>query len=148
MARTSARERFIEEFLVDRDARAAGLRAGVAKVVLKKTVSAWMRDPAVLAEIDLRTDALDPTKMIQPQRVIAGFQDIVASRFASHSAKNAALRELAKLARMYPEDNKKPGADDERKRPAVMLMPADVPQENWEQSAMESQKRLKQDVRE
>lgn len=147
MARKSVRDRFIEEYLLDRDGIAAALRAGVAKAQARRQVKRWLIDPEVIAEIDAATAMLNPDTMVSPQWVIANFQTIASSPFSSDTAKISALRELAKISKMYPEDKRK-SEDDEPRKTNVLLMPADVPAEEWERQAMESQSRLKREVRE
>lgn len=148
MARLSAEQKFIEEFLIDRDAYAAARRAGVAKVSMKATVKKWMADKDIRDEIERRTLDLKAEDMIKPQWVIAKFQEIVASRYSSSSEKNTALRELAKIAKMYPETGGKKGDDDEEgKRSNVLMVPGDASLDNWERAAMKQQKALKEDVK-
>lgn len=147
MARMSAEQKFIEEYLIDRDPVEAARRAGVAKVSVKATAKKWMLDKDIRAEIDRRTLALNAEDMIKPQWVIAKFQEIASSRFSSSSEKNTALRELAKLARMYPETGKKGGDDDDERRPSLLMVPGDASLDNWEQAAMKQQRALKDDVR-
>lgn len=147
MARMTLTEQFIQEFLVDRDPLEAARRVGVAQVSRKATVRKWMADPKVRSEIDRRTLEMDPATMIKPQWVIAKFQEIAASRFASESAKNTALTNLAKLAKMYPKESGG-SDDDEPRRRGVLLVPADAASlDDWERVSMRSQERLKQDVR-
>jgi hypothetical protein len=136
-------ERFIDEFLVDRDAHAAALRVGVSRITVKRQVQVWMADEHILQEIKRRTDESDLKDMITPQRIIAGWIDIAFDKNATHAARNTALRELAEIYDMYPED-KDPGDDNVR---GVMLVPFGTTQEEWEKMAIKSQRKLKEDVR-
>jgi hypothetical protein len=144
MARATLEEKFIAEFLIDRDPIAAALRAGVARVTVKSQTRKWLRDPSVIARIDAETMKLKAEDMIKPQWVIAKFQEVASSRFSSPSAKTSALRELASIAKMYPEKGK--GEQDDTPR-GVVLVPADASLENWEKAALKQQKALKSDVR-
>lgn len=147
MARLSAEQKFIEEYLLDRDPFEAARRAGVAKVSIKATVKKWMANADIRAEIERRTLDMKAEDMIKPQWVISKFQEIASSRYASASEKNTALRELAKLAKMYPDQMKKGDDDDEGKRSNVLMVPGDASLDNWEAAAMKQQRALKDDVR-
>lgn len=135
-------DRFVEQYLIDRDPFAAALRAGVPRATVKVTVRKWMADQKVIDKINAKTADLDPNKMISPQWVIAKFQEVASSRYSSFSAKNTALRELASIAKMYPSKEKE--IDD---RPhGVVILPGDADLGTWEQAAMKQQKALKENV--
>lgn len=133
--------RFIDEFLVDRDAVAAGLRTGVARVALKKTVQKWMSDQRILKAIQLKTDSTDLEKMISPQRIMAGFIDVAFDRSAAPAARNTALKELAAIKKMYGDEGDKPGSG------VVMIPVVGGTLDEWRALAMEAQQKLKDDVR-
>lgn len=137
---TEAELRFVDEFLVDRDATAAALRAGVARINLKKRVPAWMGDPRIVRAIQLKTDSADVNKMISPQRIMAGFIDVAFDRNAPPAARNTALRELAALNKMYEDDSGKVGS-------GVVLIPVAGSLEEWKSMALTAQNKLKEDVR-
>lgn len=144
MATKSPEARFIEEYLVDRDPVQAALRAGVARINVKKKVQQWMSDPGILAEIKKCTDESEPAEMITPQRIIAGWMDIAFDKSANHSARNAALKELATFKDMYPKKEEK---DDEDPPLGVMLVPVGPNLEQWEKLATKMQQKLKDDVK-
>lgn len=133
--------RFVDEFLIDRDPAAAAIRAGVAKINLKKRVAQWMSDPKIVRTIQLKTDTADLDKMISPQRIMAGFIDVAFDRTAPASARNSALRELADLKKMYSM------GDEKKNTSGVMLVPAQAALSDWKTAAMEQQNKLKEDVR-
>lgn len=138
---TDVEFRFVDEFLVDRDAYAAALRTGVARINLKKTVHKWMGDQRILKAIQLRTDSTDLEKMISPQRIMAGFIDVAFDRNAPPAARNTALKELAALKKMYEEDDDKAGS-------GVVLIPVlGGSLEDWKDLAVAAQQKLKDDVR-
>lgn len=137
---TDAELRFVDEFLVDRDAMAAGLRAGVARINLKKRVQAWMGDPKIVRAIQFKTDSADLNKMISPQRIMAGFIDVAFDRNAPSAARNTALKELAALNKMYEDDKNKTGS-------GVVLVPVAGTLEDWKAMALAAQNKLKEDVR-
>lgn len=134
-------QRFITEFLVDRDAFAAAQRTGVAKVALNRTVKKWMNNPSILRAIREATDAQDFTKMVTPQRIIAGFMDVAFDRTAPQASRNTALRELATLNKMYGEDDK------DSKSSGVIMVPVAGSLEDWQAMAAAAQNKLKEDVR-
>ena len=140
---TEAELRFVDEFLIDRDPRAAARRAGVASINLKRTVERWMGNPAVARMIQMKTDTADVDKMVTPQRIMAGFIDVAFDRTAPASARNAALRELAELKKMYPEKKvENPGGS------GVLLIPATMDNlEDWNAAAQASQDKLKKSVK-
>lgn len=139
----SLESRFIEEYLKDRDPWGAATRAGVSKVARKSTVNKFMKDPVVLKKIQDATLALDPAKMVSPQYIIAKWQEIVSSPYSSAAEKNSALRELAKIMKVYPNENENPNAGKQN----MILLPADVSLEGWEKAARRQQRQLKQEVR-
>jgi hypothetical protein len=144
MTRPSAEDRFIAEYLIDRDAFAAAQRAGIAPLAIKQLVKKFMRDPNVHAKIDAATLQMNPDEMISPQWVISKFQEVVSSPFSSYSTKTTALRELASMKGMYPDKNKAP---DDGVRGGVVLVPATASLNDWEKAALKQQKALKEDVR-
>lgn len=138
---TEVELRFVDEFLVDRDAYAAALRTGVARIQLKKKVQAWMSDQRILKTIQLKTDSSDLDKMISPQRIVAGFIDVAFDRMAPPAARNTALKELAALKKMYGEDGEKVGS-------GVMFIPmVGGTLDDWKNLAIAAQQKLKDDVR-
>lgn len=138
---TDAELRFVDEFLVDRDPFAAGLRTGVARINLKKTVQKWMSDRRILKTIQLKTDTTDLEKMISPQRIVAGFIDVAFDRNAPPAARNTALKELAALKKMYGDDNDKPGSG------VIMVPVVGGSLDEWKALAVAAQEKLKGDVR-
>lgn len=140
---TDAELRFVDEFLIDRDAFAAARRAGVASIVIKRTVQKWTTDPAIARMIQLKTDTADLDKMVSPQRIMAGFIDVAFDRTAPASARNSALRELAEIKKMYPDKKpENPGGS------GVLLIPATAETlDDWNRAAQASQDRLKKSVK-
>lgn len=140
-ALSEVEDRFVSEFMVDRDARMAGLRTGVASVVLKRTVTKWMQDPRIIRAIQDRTDGMDIDKMISPQRIVAGFMDLAFDKTAPHNARKGALQELANFKRMYED------ADKEKTGSGVVFIPVAGNLDQWGAMALEAQRKLKEDVR-
>lgn len=138
---SEAELRFIDEFLVDRDPMAAGQRAGVSRLNLKRKVSQWMGDPRIVRAIQLKTDASNIDEMISPQRIMAGFIDVAFNRDAPPAARNTALRELASLKKMYGEDDK------DNKNSGVIMIPVAGNLQQWGELAAAAQQKLKEDVR-
>lgn len=134
-------QRFVKEFMVDRDGYAAALRTGVARINVKKTVSKWLGDSRVLRAIQQATDSMQIEDMISPQRIIAGFMSVAFDPAAPPAAKNTALRELAQIRKMYEDP------DDNKNRSGVMLVPVAGSIEEWAKMALQSQTRLKEEVR-
>jgi len=135
-------ERFVDEFLVDRDPYAAASRAGVARINIKAFVKKWMHDPTTVRAIQDRTDMSDLENMIKPQRIIAAWIEIANDRSQNASARNTALRNLAEIKKMYPDQTKgfKIGQ-------TVMLVPAEAAMDDWDAAAQAAQEKLKDDVR-
>lgn len=138
---TENEERFVQEFLVDRDPLAAALRTGVAKINLKKTATKWMSDPRILRGIQVATDKMPIEDMVTPQRIVAGFMAVAFDPLAPPAAKNSALRELATLRKMYED----PDADANRS--GVMMVPVAASLEDWAMLALQAQTKLKEEVR-
>jgi len=134
-------ERFVQEFLVDRDAHQAALRTGVARINLKKTVQKWMSSPEILNAIKLATMNMKIEDMVSPQQVIAGFMDVAFDKNAPASARNSALKELASLKEMYKPE------EQGRNVAGVMLIPAAPALTDWAAAALAQQQKLKDDVR-
>ncbi len=140
----SPEDRFIDEYMIDRDPVAAAIRAGVAKINVKQRVTSWMANPEIRRAIQERTDNADLDTIISPQRIMAGWIEIAFDQNAQPAARNAALKELALIKKMYPQK----GDDDEKKRRQnVMFVPTAPSLDNWEKAAMEQQQKLKEDVR-
>lgn len=141
----SPEDRFVTQYMIDRDPVAAAIRSGVSKLMIEKTVGRWMADANVRQKIQQLTDEADIDTMISPQRILAGFIDVAFDRQANHSARNAALKELAQLKKMYPEkediDKSKTYAKN------VMFVPAIPSLEDWNAAAMAQQRKLKENVR-
>lgn len=137
----TAELRFIDEFLIDRDPLAAGLRAGVSRLNLKRRVKSWMDDPRIVRAIQLKTDTTDLDKMISPQRIMAGFIDVAFNKDAPPAARNTALRELASMKKMYGDEDK------DNKGSGVIMVPVVGSLKDWNTLAMEAQQKLKEDVR-
>lgn len=133
--------RFVKEFMVDRDGYAAALRTGVARINLKKTVTKWLSDPRILRAIQAATDSMSVDDMISPQRIVAGFMAVAFDPAAPPAAKNTALRELAIIRKMHEDP------DDEKNRAGVMLVPVAGSLEEWATMALQSQTKLKEEVR-
>lgn len=138
---TEGEFRFVDEFLVDRDPYAAALRAGVARINLKRQVQKWMGDSRIMQAIKMRTDEFDIDKMISPQRIMAGFIEVAFDRTANHSARNTALRELAAIKKMYGDDDKN------RKTSGVLFVPAMPALADWDEAAQALQAKLKDEVK-
>jgi len=141
----STQDRFVEEFMFDRDPIAAALRAGVPKINVKTFVTRWMNDSVVLQAIKRATNECDVEKMVSPQRIIAGFIDTAFNADSPFSARNTALRELATITKLYPEKDKEDPNKADRGVIVVPGNPEDVT--GWEAAAQKSQQRLKDDVR-
>lgn len=137
----TAELRFIDEFLIDRDPLAAGLRAGVSRLNLKRRVKAWMDDPRIVRAIQLKTDTTDLEKMISPQRIMAGFIDVAFNKDAPPAARNTALREMASMKKMYGDEDK------DNKGSGVIMVPMVGSLDEWNRLAMQAQQKLKEDVR-
>ena len=137
----TAELRFIDEFLIDRDPLAAGLRAGVSRLNLKRRVKAWLDDPRIVRAIQLKTDTTDLDKMISPQRIMAGFIDVAFNKDAPPAARNTALRELASMKKMYGDEDK------DNKGSGVIMVPMVGSLDEWNRLAMAAQQKLKEDVR-
>lgn len=140
----SLEDRFIEQYVIDRDPIAAALRAGVPHLNLKRVVERWMKSQSVQQKIQDATDNADIDTMITPQRIIAGFIDVAFNKNAPDSARNAALRELASLKKMYPDKD-----PDKNKKYAknVMFVPAQPALDDWEKAATNQQAKLREEVR-
>lgn len=133
--------RFVDEYLIDRDPTAAALRAGVARINLKKKVQQWMGDPRIARAIQFKTDGADLDKMISPQRIMAGFIDVAFDRSAPPAARNTALRELAAMKKMYGEEDK------DKKGSGVVFIPGMAAIGDWDSVAQKMQAKLKDDVK-
>lgn len=141
----SLEERFVEEYLIDRDPVSAAVRVGVRKVNLDRRVHDWMRDPVVLRKIQEATDNSDIDMMITPQRIMAGFIELAFDRSAPAATRKAALQDLAEFKKMYPE--KADPNKDRKYAKNVMFVPAAPSLENWEAAAQAQQQALREDVR-
>lgn len=137
-------ERFVHEYMIDRDPVNAAIRAGVASINIKSKVKLWMGNSEIRRAIQARTDVADIDTMVTPQRIMAGFLEVAFDRFAPSGARNSALKELATLKKMYPD---KVDPKDAKRKSNVMLVPAWSSLENWEKAAQAAQAKLKEDVR-
>lgn len=144
----SPEDKFVDEYIKDRDPYAAGLRAGVSKIALRTTVRRWMRTPEVQRKIHTATLGQDPLNMVPPQWVLAKLMENASSPIATISERSRALSELALLTGMRPKNEppKKPGSEH-KQRSGVLLVPADAPMDAWEQQATDHQRELKAEVR-
>lgn len=140
-ALTENEERFVQEFMVDRDPVSAALRTGVAKINIKRTVGKWMSDPRILRAIQAATDKMPIEDMITPQRIVAGFMAVAFDPLAPSAAKNSALRELASLRKMYDDP------DENANRSGVMMVPLSASLEDWAMAALQAQTKLKEEVK-
>lgn len=142
---TKPEDRFVEQYMIDRDPIAAALRAGVASVNLKRTVARWMSDPVIRQKIQQATDDADLDTLISPQRIIAGFIEVAFDQSAPSAARNAALRELAALKKMYP-DKEDPNKGKKYAK-SVMIVPGTPSLDDWEKAATAQQAALREEVR-
>lgn len=140
-ALSEVEDRFVTEFMVDRDPLMAARRTGISQVVLKRTVTKWMQDPRIISAIQIRTDGMDLDLMISPQRIIAGFMDVAFDKSAPPAARKSALTELANIKKMYADSNK------DKSNSGVILIPVAGSLDDWKQMAMSAQEKLKEDVR-
>ena len=138
---TAAELRFIDEYLIDRSPHDAALRAGVAKINVKRTAAKWMGDPRIARAIQFGTDNADLDAMISPQRILAGFIEVAFDRNAPSASRNSALKELAAIKKMYGE------ADRDSHRAGVLLVPGVMALDDWNAAAMTMQKNLKDEVK-
>lgn len=141
---TKPEDRFVEQYMIDRDPVAAAIRAGVAAINVKARVKSWMNDPTIRLKIQAATDASDIETMVSPQRIMAGFMEVAFDVSAPSAARNAALRELAVLRKMYPKKDDDSGKKYSRN---VMFVPATPALADWEKASMEQQAKLREDVR-
>lgn len=139
------RDRFIAEYLIDFNGPMAWIRSGGAYSTATKMASQYLREPYVAKKIWEVIDSLEEVELINRKRVLAGL--VREANFmgigASHSARVSAYSKLASIL----------GMDAPQKIEAkvkfaggVMLVPFVADPKEWEQKAIEAQKKLKDEI--
>jgi hypothetical protein len=136
------RDRFIAEYLVDFCGSQAWLRAGFAPKYRYQGASTMLSEPYVAARIREAIDAAEESNLINRNRIIAGL--VREANFlginASHSARVTAFNVLAKILGLEaPQKIEHSGG--------VMLCPMTMKMDDWERTAIETQAKLKANVR-
>jgi hypothetical protein len=143
-------ERFVDQYLIDYDYRAAAIRMGVPRLAARNKGYALLQSADVVVLLQKRIDQMSPSQIATPSRIAAALLETSASVFAKPSERVAALKELRALV----ADAEASGANiNKHGIGGVMLVPQ-VPGKsfaeqmtNWESAAIAMQRKLKDEVR-
>lgn len=139
-------EAFVDEYMVDFNARNAALRCGFPRLNAKRAATMYLERPEVMAEVSRRLDALDHTKMVSNQRIVA---ELMAVAFGTDRFnKMTALAELGRITGVRGDDGKGGKGKGKKHKGGVMLIPGMPSLLDWEKAATEQQRLLKEQVRE
>lgn len=145
------RREFVKQYLVDYDAHAAALRVGFLANIADDYAKQFMGESFVqklIAEHESKV-ALDegPEREAQKKRVMAQLmrEAHFTGKGSSHAARVAALGKLAALFGLEPQSGAGSATGPQG---GVMVVPARVSANDWENGAASSQGALKAAVRE
>ena len=145
-ALTAQEERFVNEYLRDFNARAAAIRAGVARLNSRAWAKRALGEQRVNLEINRRIDEAKLEDLITPNRIVANLAAVANSAY--DSGRVAALRELAAIFKLKPENGKVKNPNGKNGVGGVIRVPAMLDVDEWERLASDQQTRLKVLVRE
>lgn len=142
------RDRFVEEYMLDFDQKAAVIRCGIMESFAKEYAGRFMNEPYVRRKIaELQKAAADDPKTEEEQtkrRIRAALLKEAHYRGpgSSHAARVGAL---AKLGAMYGMDAPIKTQKEVTHRGGVMMVPAIANLNDWEKAATASQEALRKD---
>lgn len=101
------RATFCREYVQDRNGTQAAIRAGYSKKSAQQISAELLTFPEIRAEIDRITQALAKATETEEEWIRRRLKEEAdnISEFSSHSARVAALREIAKINGLYEKDN-------------------------------------------
>jgi len=103
---TPAQRRWIEEYLVDSNGRAAAMRAGCSSKAAQGMATRYLANPAVMAHVAACQRALLASRNMSRQAVSRGLQQAfdIAQQLGDSAAMLSAARELAQIHNYGPAD--------------------------------------------
>lgn len=144
------RDKFVAQYLIDRDYEKAAIRVGYSPNFAREVGAAFMKEPYVLREIERLSIAtvedsenvsdLDSAK----RRIIAKLWKEVNSEGGSQAARVAALKQLCAV---YGLEKPRKSEQTVVHRGGVMMVPAMLSVTEWEQAAQQQQEQLQNDAR-
>ena len=144
----SLETRFVDEYLVDFDQYLAAIRAGVPRLQAKPKSKVLMSTMAVQKAIIARVDAMKPSDIATPQRILMGLMhETGKTTFGSDrvGALKSVHEVLKDIRKQDKEDTEQAKAG---KKGGVMLVPGAASLTDWEQAATMMQADLKKKVTE
>lgn len=145
------RDRFVDEFLVDRNPYSACLRIGYMSAFALEYSKRFMQESYVQKRIKEREfnigivgEESEEIKDENRKRIIASLNR-EAHYYGPNSSHAARVSALSKLAAIYGVDKLENPDDDEEG--GVMLVPSHQDIDAWEKAAATSQQELQRDVR-
>jgi phage terminase small subunit len=138
-------ELFVEQYVIDFDPKAAAMRCGIPMLAAGKRGHSLLQKIEVAQAIQKRIDSMTPSQMVSPTRIAAKLLEVSNSPYAKYNEQVAAIKEL----RAVLEAAEASGANTNRNGVGgVMLVPlVEGGLEGWAKIAKETQRKLKESVR-
>lgn len=143
------RDAFVKEYLKDYDAMSAALRCGFCHELAREYATNFMEDNYVQWKIsqltyDKKQSPIEDDLDVVERQI---FEALKREAFytgpgSSQNARVSALKALSDKV----DKSKAAKGDGNKVNSGVMVVPADVTEEQWEQSAIDAQEKLKQDT--
>lgn len=144
------RDKFVTEYLVDRNPTRAAIRVGYSPSFAPDIATQFMREPYVLREIERRSIASvesrdDPADLERARkRIISKLWTEVDAPGGSQAARVAALKQLSVI---YGIEAAKKSEQTVTHKGGVMMVPAMLSVSEWENAARQQQEQLQNDAR-
>lgn len=148
-AEKAVRDRFVKEYLLDYDAKAAAIRCGYGESFAGAYADKFMLEPYVLQQIKAREleFADDPVAEEEAtKRIIRASLLREANYRGPGSSHSARVNALAKLAVIHDMDAPTKIEADINSRGGVMMVPGIASAEDWAKTASEAQKKLQDEA--
>lgn len=140
--------RFVNEYLVDFDPYLAAVRAGVPRLQAKPKAKVLLGTMAVQKAIVERVDAMRPSDIATPQRILMGLMR-EAGRAVFDGDRIGALKSVHEVLKDIRKQEKEDAESAKTgKKGGVMLVPGIPALSDWEEAATASQAVLKKKVTE
>lgn len=134
-----ARDKFVEQYLIDYDAYKACLRCGYLEAYAKERSVTLMADPYVAWALQKRQDTHAEDADVLKNRVVQGLVR-EANNYGEGSSHTARVTALKQLAEIYGVEAKKGQGNNPG---GVMIVPAISNVDDWESAAVQQQEDLK-----
>ena len=128
---TPKQEKFVEEYMVDRNQTQAALRAGYAKKSARQSGSDNMKNPYILAKVIEEIDRISEVTGVKAVDVIRGLHKEATreGKDSKHSARVAAWSWLGKHFKQFTEKYEHTGSVEVKIREVTLEYPEEETEE-------------------